>query len=227
MEGLADTLRQQQGLADESFQQLQREFREGMLGQGRQGQDGEGQDGEGQRGQGQQQGQGRPGGQGGQSGEDLAQRQEALRDMLDGLQDGLPGNAGPGTRDALDEAERSMGAARDALREGETSEALDRQAEAIDSLRDGIRGMAEDMRQAQGEGAGGEGDGRSAAEGGQDPLGRPMGTQGGIGTNESMLPDADAAARARGLLDEIRRRSGDLGRPEIELDYLRRLLDRF
>jgi hypothetical protein len=33
--------------------------------------------------------------------------------------------------------------------------------------------------------------------------------------------------RARDLLDEIRRRSGDLGRPELELDYLRRLLDRF
>ena len=39
-----------------------------------------------------------------------------------------------------------------ALRDGETSEALDRQAEAIDSLRDGIRGMAEDMRQAEGQG---------------------------------------------------------------------------
>jgi hypothetical protein len=42
-----------------------------------------------------------------------------------------------------------------------------------------------------------------------------------------MLPDGDPAARAREILDEIRRRSGELGRPEIELDYLRRLLDRF
>ena len=38
------------------------------------------------------------------------------------------------------------------------------------------------------------------------------------------VSDRDALGR---LLDEIRRRSGDLGRPEIELDYLRRLLDRF
>ncbi|MCB1342459.1 MAG: DUF4175 family protein, partial [Pseudooceanicola sp.] len=29
------------------------------------------------------------------------------------------------------------------------------------------------------------------------------------------------------LLDEIRRRSGDSDRPQIELDYLKRLLDRF
>ena len=38
---------------------------------------------------------------------------------------------------------------------------------------------------------------------------------------------ADSAGRARALLDEIRRRSGDLQRPQIELDYLRRLLDLF
>jgi hypothetical protein len=29
------------------------------------------------------------------------------------------------------------------------------------------------------------------------------------------------------LLDEIRRRAGDLSRPDVELDYLRRLLERF
>ena len=42
-----------------------------------------------------------------------------------------------------------------------------------------------------------------------------------------MLPDADSAARARELLDEIRRRAGEQARPQLELDYLRRLLDRF
>jgi hypothetical protein len=34
-------------------------------------------------------------------------------------------------------------------------------------------------------------------------------------------------ARARAILDEIRRRTGDQLRPELELDYLRRLLDWF
>jgi hypothetical protein len=42
-----------------------------------------------------------------------------------------------------------------------------------------------------------------------------------------MVPDADIQARARALLDEIRRRSGEQARPQIELDYLRRLLERF
>jgi hypothetical protein len=121
-----------------------------------------------------------------------------------------------------------MGDARDGLEEGDTSGALDRQAEAIDNLREGMRSLGEDLRQAE---AGGD---QQGAEGGQarsdrndDPLGRPVGTRGSIGTNQRLLPEADAAARARALLDEIRRRAGDLGRPDLELDYLRRLLDQF
>ena len=37
----------------------------------------------------------------------------------------------------------------------------------------------------------------------------------------------DQVRRARELLDEIRRRSGDGDRPQLELDYLKRLLERF
>jgi len=37
----------------------------------------------------------------------------------------------------------------------------------------------------------------------------------------------DGYGRARRLLDEIRRRSGETERPEVERDYLNRLLDRF
>ncbi|HRO09942.1 MAG TPA: DUF4175 family protein, partial [Amaricoccus sp.] len=70
-------------------------------------------------------------------------------------------------------------------------------------------------------------EGSAAAENGRDPLGRPSGGRGGIGTDENMLPEVDSAARARALLDEIRRRVGEQMRPELELDYLRRLLDLF
>jgi hypothetical protein len=42
-----------------------------------------------------------------------------------------------------------------------------------------------------------------------------------------MLPEGDSAAQARELLDEIRCRSGEQSRPQLELDYLRRLLDLF
>ena len=122
-----------------------------------------------------------------------------------------------------------MGEAREGLREGDTAGALDRQADAIDSLREGMRQMGEDLRRAEGTGEGEQGqvDGATTAENGRDPLGRPSGERGGIGTNESMVPEADSAARARALLDEIRRRAGEQMRPQLELDYLQRLLDLF
>lgn len=211
MQGLSDALREQQGLADESFRQLQREF-----GQG--GQQGRGRDGQ------------RPGQEPGPSQEGtLAERQDALRGLLDELQRNLPGDAGEGTRGALDEAERNMGSARDALREGDTAGALDEQANAIENFREGMRNLSEDIRQAEG-GQGGQETGGNAAqaESRTDPLGRPLNSQGGVSTNSNMLRDGmGAAARARSILDEIRRRSGDLSRPQIELDYLKRLLDRF
>jgi hypothetical protein len=210
MQGLADALREQQGLADDSFQELQRQFREGRPGGEGESQPGQDQGGD-QRGM-------------------LAERQEALRELMEELQRGLPGAAGEAAREALRDAERSMGEARDGLEQGDTSGALDDQAEAIDNLREGMRQMGEDLRRA--EGSPGEGDqgqvgGESTAENGRDPLGRPIGSRGSVGSNERMLPEGDSAARARELLDEIRRRAGELERPQLELDYLRRLLDLF
>lgn len=218
MQGLADALREQQGLADESFQQLQRQFqrgRNGPSGQGEQGWPGDEAAPDGQA-------------QGGDPGS-LADRQEALRQLTEELQRGLPGEAGEAAREALREAERNMGEAAEGLRDGDTAGALDRQADAIDNLREGMRQMGEDLRRAEGNGQDGQGqlEGSAAAENGRDPLGRPSGGRGGIGTDENMLPEVDSAARARALLDEIRRRVGEQMRPELELDYLRRLLDLF
>lgn len=220
MQGLADTLRQQQDLADKSFEQLQREFREGSNGQP--GSPDEGRP----EGQGAQPGQ-KPGEGADPDASELARRQDALRTLLDDMQGALPGEAGEAAREAMREAERNMAEARDRLREGDTSGALDRQADAIDQLRDGMRAMSEDMRRAQG----GEGEGKKAgeaqAEGGDDPLGRPLGARGQDGSGAQMVPDADSAARARGILDEIRRRASEQARPPLELEYLRRLLDQF
>jgi uncharacterized protein (TIGR02302 family) len=207
MQGLADALREQQGLADESFRELQRQFRNGEGGQP---------------------GEDMPG-DGNPSDSELAERQEALRQLMEGLQEGLPGEAGEAAREALRQAERNMADARDGLREGDTPGALDRQAEAIDNLREGMRQMGEDLRRADaGDGSEqGQLSGESTAENGRDPLGRPLGSQGSVGTNSDMLPEGDSAARARALLDEIRRRAGEQGRPQLELDYLNRLLDLF
>ena len=61
----------------------------------------------------------------------------------------------------------------------------------------------------------------------RDPLGRPLSQGGNVETNERLVPTEDQYRRSREVMDEIRKRSGDRSRPMIELDYLRRLLDRF
>ena len=76
--------------------------------------------------------------------------------------------------------------------------------------------------QADGEAPQGQADGT-----GRDPLGRERGDARDGRDIGTMVPGEDTRERARELLDEIRRRSGDQTRPETELDYLRRLLDRF
>ncbi|MBC7139640.1 MAG: TIGR02302 family protein [Defluviimonas sp.] len=230
MQDLADTLRDQQGLSDETFRDLQEQFNPGGRPGQQPGQQGGGQQGEGQQGGGQQGG----GQQGG--GGSLADRQQALRDQLDRQRGGLPGQgteAGDAARGALDRAGRAMDEAERALREGDTGAAIDRQAEAIEAMREGMRGLNEALAEERGErrpGQPGNGEERQAQQGAgsdRDPLGRTIGQSGRSASDDNMLQGEDVYRRARDLLDEIRRRAGDQQRPELELDYLRRLLDRF
>ena len=123
----------------------------------------------------------------------------------------------------MDEAEES-------LRNEDFAGALDNQADAIEALREGMRELAEQMAQQQQQQQGGQqGDqmGRGDPNGTRDPLGRDVGENGRIGTDEQLLQGEDVYRRARELLDEIRRRSGEQERPTEELEYLKRLLDRF
>ena len=239
MEGLADTLRDQQGLSDQAFRDLQEQYNpnaqsgQSQGNQGRSGDMGSGQTHEGQSGQGEGQGgqQGRgndPLAEGGQG--SLAERQEALRRRLQAQRDALPGmggEAGDQARDALDQAGRAMEGAEDALREGDLAEAIDQQSQAMEALREGMRSLGEAMAQnsqpqgGQGEALGQFGDQQS------DPLGRIPGRGSQLGTQDNLLQGEDVYRRARELLDEIRRRSGEGSRPELERNYLRRLLDRF
>jgi len=80
---------------------------------------------------------------------------------------------------------------------------------------------------ARGQGQQGETVGRANPGTRRDPLGRQRGAQGQVGTDQNMLPGNDVYGRARELLDEIRRRSADQSRPNVELEYLKRLLDKF
>ena len=115
MEGLGETLRDQQGLSDEAFRQLQEQFNPGQQGQGEQGQ--QGQQGEGGQGQQQGQGQGAPDqgqqgeGQGGGSLRDqLADRQQGLRDELNRQSRNLPGAGTEGGEAAREERGRRIDA---------------------------------------------------------------------------------------------------------------------
>jgi uncharacterized protein (TIGR02302 family) len=246
MEGLAETLREQQGLSDQAFRDLQEQFNPGAQSgqsQGNEGQsggEGRGQSHEnmpGQGGQGgQQQGQGGEGqeradeGQGGQGAEgELADRQEALRRELERQRQGLPGlggEAGEAAREALERAERSMEGAEEALRNDDLAGAIDDQADAMEALREGMRNMGEAMAEQQNPGGQGQQDG-PPGQAQADPLGREAGQGRRAGTQDNLLQGEDVYRRARDLLDEIRRRSGEGDRPDVELDYLERLLDRF
>ena len=124
-----------------------------------------------------------------------------------------------------------MEGAEDALREGDLAEAIDQQAEAMDALRNGLRALGEALAENQNTEPG-----QGSEQGSQvgrvepsrrDPLGRELGNSGQFGTDQNLLPGEDVYRRAEELLGEIRRRSAEQDRPEVERDYLRRLLDRF
>jgi uncharacterized protein (TIGR02302 family) len=247
MEGLGQSLREQQNLADDTFNN----FQQGQ-GQGQRPQQGQPQQGQGEgqndqsaqdQGEGQQdpdQGDQADAGEGdsdaqngpGTSPGDLAQRQRELAEQLREQQlQPLPGEGtaeGEAALDALERAQRAMEEAAEALGQGNANEALNRQADAMEAMRDGLRAMGNAQRQAQREAQPSDSAGRDTGSGGtRDPLGRDLNQGGDVGTQEDMLQGEQTYRRAQDLLEELRRRSAELDRPEAELDYLRRLLDRF
>ena len=215
MKGLGETLRDQQGLSDDAFKDLQK---------GQSGEEGAPQPGD----------QGSDGQQPGADGRSLAQRQQDLRNQLGNLNNGqLPGagsERGEAGRKNLDEAGRAMSEAEQALRDGDLGGALDRQAEAMEALREGMRDLGAALAQDQqrnGQAEDGEAFGQDDPNSRRDPLGREPGDSARIGSDGNLLQGEDVYRKAQNLLDEIRRRSGDQLRPDPERDYLKRLLDLF
>ena len=165
----------------------------------------------------------------------------------------LPGRGTPQGEEArrqLDEAGRAMEDAEQALREGDAAGAMERQAQAIQSMREGMRALGDMMAQDQQQGQdgqpqqGGQQDGPEGPSGdprGQrglaqpydrqpqtDPLGRALSGDGGsITSGDPLAEGGDPSRKARELQDEIRRRSGERERPRDERDYLGRLLENF
>jgi uncharacterized protein (TIGR02302 family) len=144
-------------------------------------------------------------------------------------QQGDPGQSGDGDDgEGLGDADNAMGDAGGKLGDGNADGAVDSQGKALQALRKGAQKLAEAMQPGDGDGDGdGPGDrpGRQQSSGNQtDPLGRPLrGKEFGDDLSVKIPGEIDVQ-RVRRILEELRRRLGDTQRPQIELDYIERLL---
>ena len=240
MRDLDAMAQEQQGLRDETFkdgqepQSGQRPSDRGQQQQGQRGQQGQPRQGQGKQDQGQQ-GQGQQGqkqqGQGEQG--NVGDRQQALRQRLEDLEQRMKENGMRGEQ-GLSDAEDAMREAENALKQGDADEAVDAQGRALEGLKKGADGMAQQMQEmAEGQGEGQQEGGQQPGQQGQagarddDPLGRP--TKGrDMSDGRVRVPTADESAvqRARRIMEELRRKLGDPTRPREELDYFERLLRR-
>lgn len=248
---LQDLIRRQRDLADETFDQMRQRRREEGRRDGQQGQRGQrpgeepgfgdgqgrgnqhgrnGQQGQGQRGE---RGEGGPGSESGQNsgrpgaGGGLAGEQEALRRRLEELTRGIGSDE---AARALEEAVRSMGEARDDLRQDRNGEAIRDQMRALDELNRGADALAQEIENGQGDTAARgnrRGRGQSRDSETEDPFDRPTASHGAMDGRATKVPDKAIVDRARELMEELRRRSAEPQRPRLELDYLDRLMERF
>jgi uncharacterized protein (TIGR02302 family) len=148
-------------------------------------------------------------------GRGLAQSQGKLRDDLDKIMKGLHDDRSPAPH-SLGDAGRAMGEAQSQLGSNAFDSAGQAQKNAIEALRNGASELAKSLMKQSGQGQ----DGRD------DPLGRQQGPSGAGGSGVK-IPDRDALQRARSILEELRRRAAERGRPKEELDYYDRLLKEF
>jgi len=128
------------------------------------------------------------------------------------LQDSLKGMDGKSAQ-KLREAGKAMGDAQSALGKKDLTNAGSSQNQALDALRQGAQALADESQQGQGK-----------QSGGQDPLGRGNAPLGNSGVK---IPGAADLARAREILEELRRRAAQMNRSQQERDYLDRLLKAF
>jgi len=138
---------------------------------------------------------------------------------------------GENQMDQLGSAGEDMGEAEGELGQGDADSAVDSQGRALEAMRKGAQGLAQQMQQngmGLGQGPGQPGrNGRARAQQDTDPLGRPLrGREYGDDVTVKVPGEIDAQ-RARRILEELRKRFGESTRPQLELDYIERLLKDF
>ncbi len=224
MQELQKLGQQQQQLLDQSFRQAQEQPNQpGQPGQ--QGPRGRPQPG--------QQGRNSPGAMAGSPTlQKQAEQQEALRRQLGELMRRM-GEQGGDIPRPLGRAERAMRDAAQALQQGSPGAAVPSQTQAMDELQQGMQSLAEQLanQMMMGQGQpmmGQQGQGQPQRQGkGRDPLGRRPSGFGTQDSNDVKIPEQSELQRAREILDELRRRSSQYGRPQPEREYIDRLLKRF
>jgi Domain of unknown function (DUF4175) len=233
MRGMQELMQRQQQLLDRSFRAQRQQGR-----QNRNGQPGQQPGQPGKPGQpGQQPGE-EPGDEQADSGEpgemgDAAGQQEGVRRMLGEIMRRMGDGMGE-IPEPFGRAERAMRDATGALQRSRPGEAIRPQTEALDQLQQAARDFAQELQKRLGNGWGDpngdevgatDRDPRDRVE--RDPFGRPTSNNGTYDQGDVKIPDEGILQKSRQILDELRRRAGERSRPQIELDYIERLLKRF
>lgn len=153
----------------------------------------------------------------------LKKQQQALGEQLGQVQEGLR-KQGVKPLPGFSEAGKEMGQAADALGKGQGGRAVGSQGRAIEALRKGASELMQQLTQN------GQRNGQGQAlnqpgKRGYDPLGRPLKSSGPDFGENVKLPEEIDIQRAREILDAIRRKLGENLSPDIERQYLERLLD--
>jgi len=166
--------------------------------------------------------------------QDDAGQQEALRRMLGEMMRQM-GDQGGDIPAPMARADRAMRDAVDALKRSQPGQATGPQTEALDALQQAARAMAEQMMGRNGGMPEGDdpGDREGMDQAKRDPFGRLMDENGNGGIDDGGLmrmgksPNDYALEKAKEILEELRTRAGERSRPEIERDYIDRLLKQF
>ena len=172
-------------------------------------------------------------GEGGSNGAGDAAQQEELRRALGETAQRL-GDQGGEIPQSMGRADRAMRNAVEALQQGKPGSAVESQTEALDALQQAARSLAQNLANGFNPSVSGNPDGSPGLSGTQrDPFGRLDAEDGDSGGGDGgalrMGKSANdyAIEKAREILGELRRRAGERQRPEIERDYIDRLLKEF
>ena len=128
---------------------------------------------------------------------------------------------------SIGKADYAMEKVGKSLDRGDRSGAIKQATEALDQLHQTKEHLVRRMQARQGFSFGRQNQKRHES---RDPFGRRSTRNAGMGTfgdGSLNIPNGSEIRRSRRILEELRLRSGDRGRPQMELNYINRLIHQF